>query len=49
VFPVRYEMNLYILCRRNSHCKFDFDRVNAGVQVGSNTFTIVLRVVGGDE
>ena len=41
VFPVRYELNSYILFRSNLV-------FNPSVEAGSNT-TIVLRVVGGDE
>jgi hypothetical protein len=44
VFPVRYELNSYILCRRNSVLKGRVTRVEAG----SNISTVALRVVGGD-
>jgi hypothetical protein len=42
VFPVSYEMTSYILFRRNSV-------FNPRVEAGSNTSTVALRVVGGDE
>jgi hypothetical protein len=42
VFAVRYELNLYILFRRNSVFK-------SRVKAGSNTSTVALQVVGGDE
>jgi hypothetical protein len=43
VFPVRYELNFYILFRRNS--VFQWPRVEAGY----NTSTVALRVIEGDE
>jgi hypothetical protein len=42
MFPVRYSLNYYILFSGNS---FSESRVEAG----SNTSTVALRVVGGDE
>jgi hypothetical protein len=42
VFPVRYELHLYIVLRKNS-------AIISSVEAGSNTSTVALRVVGGDE
>jgi hypothetical protein len=42
VFPVRYGLSFYILLRRNSVLK-------SPVEAGSNTSTVALRVVMGDE
>jgi hypothetical protein len=42
VFPLRYELNYYILSRRNS-------LFISRVEVGSNTSTVALRLVGGDK
>jgi hypothetical protein len=42
VFPVRYELSFYILIIRYSVFK-------TCVEAGSNTSTVTLRVVGGDE
>jgi hypothetical protein len=42
MFPVRYEVNLYIHLLRNSVFK-------PRVEAGSNTSTVTLRVVGGDK
>jgi hypothetical protein len=42
VFHARYELNFYILLRRDSVFK-------TRVEAGSNTSTVKLRVVGGDE
>jgi hypothetical protein len=42
VFPVRYELNSYMLFRRNAVCKFR-------VEAGSNNSTISLRVIGDDK
>jgi hypothetical protein len=44
MFPVRYKLNFYINLLRNSV----FKRVTR-VEAGSNTSTVTLRVVGGDE
>jgi hypothetical protein len=41
VFPVKYELNLYLFFRRIS-------AFYALVEAGSNTSTVDLRVVGGD-
>jgi hypothetical protein len=42
MFPVRYELNFHILTGRNSIFE-------PRVEAGSNTSTVALRVVGGDE
>jgi hypothetical protein len=42
VFHLRYELDFCILFRRNSV-------FNCRVEAGSNTSTVALRVVGGDE
>jgi hypothetical protein len=42
VFPVRYGLNLYVLVRINPVFK-------SRVEARSNTSTVALRVVGGDE
>jgi hypothetical protein len=42
MFPVRLELMIYMLFRR-------YMTARAGVEVGSNTSTISLRVVGGEE
>jgi hypothetical protein len=44
MFPVRYELDLYILFRRNSVAG-----QHTRVEAESNTSTVTLRVVGGDE
>jgi hypothetical protein len=43
MFPVRYELNLYILFRRNLLV------FKSRVEAVSNTSTVALRFVGGDE
>jgi hypothetical protein len=39
----------YWLTDRQSQCNFDFDFESSRVEEGSNTSTVALRVVGGDE
>jgi hypothetical protein len=42
MFPVRYELSFYIYIIR-------YTVFNPRVEAGSNTSTVTLRVVGGDE
>jgi hypothetical protein len=39
----------YWLTGRQSQCDFDFEQFHTRVEVGSNTSTVALRVVRGEE
>jgi hypothetical protein len=43
VIPVRYGLDFYILFKRQTH------PFVTRVEAGSNTSTVALRIVGGDE